>query len=475
VDEARTAKERLSVSSVVEIRIDDPVEFAYDLGRSEFEDLVSDVCESLEQLYFDVLQDAGIDRSRVDSVELLGGSGRIPIIQDAILRVSGIARLNRTMNSDEAVALGAAYIGAVQSADFVAAKRVKFDPYCNTNVSIVHNGNLTELFRPTNYVSDSISYQFKVRENGNISIVAGSPAMRLIDFEVVIPETARGNVTVSIDFGFDEYTLPGLYNVRLNRLTAQNVTFHPPPWALNKMMFNRSVSFLKRMDVVAGERRETQKALNDFEGFLYETQKKLDDDETIRKVTTVEELRQLKQITSDSLFWLLNKTHRMPLTVRIIADKAKQVNQTIQDVYFKAKELPKRGAAFAALWEKIEECQKALNVTWPETRPWMPEKKRKTMQCAIDHAIKYYHIYRQQQGNRSDTEMPGVTAHDVEMQTYYLEMTYNHTLRTTKNLPTPKPVMTPNPYYKVYNSPADLEADLERNREREIFGDRAVD
>jgi hypothetical protein len=70
--------------------------------------------------------------------------------------------------------------------------------------------------------------------------------------------------------------------------------------------------------------------------------------------------------------------------------------------------------------------------------------------------------------------MPGVRAHDVKMQTYYLEMTYNHTLKTTKNPPTPKPPKTPNPYYKVYNSPADLEADLERNREREIFGDREV-
>jgi molecular chaperone DnaK (HSP70) len=475
VAEARAAKERLSVNSAAEVRIDDLVEFGYDLGRSEFEELLGDACDGIEKLYAQVLTNAGISRERVDSVELLGGSGRIPVIQEVILRVSGVARLNRTMNSDEAVALGAAYIGATQSADFVAPKKVRLDPLCNTNVSIIHHGNRTELFNETNYMSDSTTYQFKVRDNGNVSILAGSPPVNLIDFEVVVPETARDNVTVSIDFGFDEYTLPGIYNVRLNRLTAQNVTFHSPSWALNKMMFNRSVSFLKRMDVVLGERRETEKAFNDFESFLYDTQKRLEHDDAVHKVTTPDELARLTQITNENLFWLLNKTHKMPLTARIITDKAKQMNKTIQDVYLKAKELPKREPAFAALWAKIEECQTALDVTWPVTRPWMPEKKRKTMQSAIDHAIKYYHIYREQQGNRSETEMPGVRARDVKMQTYYLEMTYNHTLKTTKHPPTPKPAKTPNPYYKVYNSAAEFEADLERNREREIFGERPLD
>ena len=92
------------------------------------------------------------------------------------------------------------------------------------------------------------------------------------------------------------------------------------------------------------------------------------------------------------------------------------------------------------------------------------------MQSAIDHAINYYHIYRNQQGNRTEKDPPGVLAHDIDMQTYYLEMTYNFTLKTTKNPPTPKPPKTPNPYVKTYASIDEYERDVEKQRERDIFG-----
>jgi hypothetical protein len=224
------------------------------------------------------------------------------------------------------------------------------------------------------------------------------------------------------------------------------------------------------MDVIAEERAETQRTFDQFEGFLYDVKTRFESDESIFKVTTEEELAGLRQLVADNLFWLLNKTHKMPLTSRIIADKAKQVNETVKKVFFKARQLPKREPAFQELWAKIEECQKSLNETWPVTRPWMPEKKRNSMQQAIDHAIKYYHIYREQQGNRSNTEIPGVRAKQVRLQTYYLEMTYNHTLRTTKNPPTPKPAKTKSPYYKVYNNRAELEADMQKGYEKDLFG-----
>jgi molecular chaperone DnaK (HSP70) len=114
------------------------------------------------------------ERVQVDAVELLGGTGRIPIIQEVVLRVSGIGKLNRTMNSDEAVALGAAYIGAAQSADFITTKRVKFDPFCDTNVSLMHNGVVTSLFNQSDHISDSTPYQFKSCDNGHSTLAADS-------------------------------------------------------------------------------------------------------------------------------------------------------------------------------------------------------------------------------------------------------------------------------------------------------------
>jgi hypothetical protein len=379
------------------------------------------------------------------------------------------------MNSDEAVALGAAYVGVSRSNEMATARQVRMDPLCNADIRLLHGAKIVSIFNRTNHLGDSFPYRFKGWQNENISILADEPPTEIVKFQVVLPETASPNVTIAVDFGFDELALPGIYNVRLNRMEAQNVTFHPAKWALSKQLFNRSANFIKRMDVITGERRETQKAFNDFESFLYDTKQRLEFDDLIHTVTTPEELANLRNLTQENLDWLLNRTHKMPLTCRIIQDRAKQVNKTIQDVYFKAKELPKREPAFKELWNKIEECKKALNETWPITRPWMAEKRRNTMQSAIEHALKYYWIYREQQGNRSNVEMPGVRAHDVKMQTYYLELTYNHTLRITENPPTPKPPKTQSPYYKVYTGPEDFEADLQRSRERELFGDRTPD
>ncbi|OHT04038.1 dnaK protein [Tritrichomonas foetus] len=502
LDESREIKERLSLHTSVDVKIEDILiekhhsieensqirtedlesrdmsgniekieqTFECTIERNELDNLIADFNDTLSQAYIKLVDDANLLRDDIDSVELIGGSTRVPYIQDILLEVSGIGKLNRTMNSDEAIALGAGYIGASKSAEFVTTKKVKIDPFCNTNIHLVHNGKRVDLFNKTNRLDDSNFYEYKSCDNSEISIMADNPPTEVIKFKVNLPKTAQGNVTIHVDFGFDEFTLPGIFNINLNKRSTRDIEFISPKWSMTKSNYNRSVAFIKRMDDVTEERRQTQVAYSDFERYLYQAKDRLAKETAIHQVTTKAERINLSVAIQKDLKWLINGTHKMPLTARIIKSRMQLLQKKMEDVELKASELPKREPAFQALLSKIQEVCKALNETWPIERPWMPEKAINDMKTAVDHAQNYYHIYREQQGNRTDTEMPGVLAADIERQTYYLEMSYNFTLRTTKNPPTPKPPKTPNPYVKTYSTVEEFERDAEKQRERDLFG-----
>ena len=476
IDEARKVKERLSLHTSVDVKFDVPYFdkiFEYTITRDQFENLISEFNETLSQAYLKLIENANIIQSEIDSIEIIGGSTRIPFIQNILLEASGVGRLNRTMNSDEAIALGAGYIGAANSADFLATKKVKISTFCNMDVFLRHNEQIIQLFNKTDRIDDTNSYEFKSYQNAYISILTGSKEINMeeiVKFIVKIPPETNENATIHVDFGFDEFLLPGIFNIMIDQQSSREIEFINPIWSMTKLDFNRSISFIKKMDDVSEERRETQVAFSDFESYLYTSKNKILNTEVIQKVTTEDERQKLIEEIDKNINWLLNDTHKMSLTSRIIRSRMETLKKKIDDVELKASELPKREPAFKRLMEKIKQCQKALNETWVIERPWMPEKARNTMQSAIDHAINYYHIYRDQQGNRTEKEIPGVLAHDIDMQTYYLEMTYNFTLRTTKNPPTPKPPKTPNPYVKTYSSIDEYERDAEKQRERDLFG-----
>lgn len=476
LDEARKIKERLSLHSTVDVKIEDAFmdkTFECTITREQFEKLISDFNETLSHAYIKLIDEANLFRSDIDSIEIIGGSTRIPYIQDILLQVSGIGRLNRTMNSDEAIALGAGYVGASNSADFLAVKKVKISSFCNFNVFLLHNQKIIKLFDKNDRIDDTNSYEFGSLDNTYISLLTGEDEINceeITKFRVKLPSDSLENMTIHVDFGFDEYLLPGIFNIMIDKQPTREIEFINPDWSLTKLNFNRSISFIKKMDDVTLERQETQIAFSDFESYLYASKNRIEKEEIYQKVTNDNERKNILSEIDKNFHWLLNETHKMPLTSRIIRSRMNDLKKKIDEIDLRASELPKREPAFQRLMEKINECKKALNETWPIERPWMPAKARNTMQSAIDHAINYYYIYRNQQGNRTEKEAPGVLAHDIEMQTYYLEMTYNFTLKTTKNPPTPKPPKTPNPYVKTYASIDEYERDVERQRERDIFG-----
>lgn len=116
---AEKAKIELSSSSSTEINLPYimpvdgvPKHLVRTLQRSKFEQLISDIVEKTIAPCRSALKNAGLSTSDIDEVILVGGSTRIPIIQDAVKKFFG-KDASKGVNPDEVVAIGAAIQGGV--------------------------------------------------------------------------------------------------------------------------------------------------------------------------------------------------------------------------------------------------------------------------------------------------------------------------------------------------------------------------
>jgi len=122
-DAAETAKKELSSATETEINLpfitadaSGPKHLIVKITRAKFEALISDLVASTIKTVQGVLQDAGLSTSDINEIVMVGGSTRIPLVQEEMKKFFG-KELNKSVNPDEVVALGAAIQGGVLAGD----------------------------------------------------------------------------------------------------------------------------------------------------------------------------------------------------------------------------------------------------------------------------------------------------------------------------------------------------------------------
>lgn len=93
-----------------------PLNVEEELTRAEFEKMTNDLVEKTRKPIEDALKEAGLTKNDIHEVLLVGGSTRIPAVQQLVESLTG-KKPNRTINPDEVVALGAAVQGGVLAGD----------------------------------------------------------------------------------------------------------------------------------------------------------------------------------------------------------------------------------------------------------------------------------------------------------------------------------------------------------------------
>ncbi len=120
---AENAKKELSSAVETEINLPfitadatGPKHLVKKLTRAKFESIIGDLADKTKNKIVEVLKQSGLDKSAIDEVVMVGGSTRVPKIQEMVKEYFG-KELNKTVNPDEVVAVGAAIQGGVLKGD----------------------------------------------------------------------------------------------------------------------------------------------------------------------------------------------------------------------------------------------------------------------------------------------------------------------------------------------------------------------
>lgn len=122
-DAAESAKKELSSSTETEINLpfitadaSGPKHLVKKITRAKFESLISDLVASTIKTIAGVIKDAGVKKEDISEIVMVGGSTRVPLVQEEVKKFFG-KDLNKSVNPDEVVALGAAIQGGVLAGD----------------------------------------------------------------------------------------------------------------------------------------------------------------------------------------------------------------------------------------------------------------------------------------------------------------------------------------------------------------------
>ena len=286
---AEKAKKELSSAVSTNINLpfitataEGPKHFDMDLSRSKFEELISDLVEKTAIPVQNAMRDAGLNNSDLSMVLLVGGSTRIPCVQEKVKQLTG-KEPSKTLNPDECVALGASIQGGTLSGDKDAGTDILLLDVTPLTLSIETMGGIaTPLIERNTTIPTRKSQVFSTAADNqpavDINVLQGARKFArdnksLGQFRLDgIPPAMRGVPQIEVTFAIDANGIVNVSAKDLGTGKEQHITITAGS-NMSDEEIERAVKEAAQYEAEDRKRKEAVEARNEADSIVFQTEK----------------------------------------------------------------------------------------------------------------------------------------------------------------------------------------------------------
>ena len=319
---AEKAKKELSSATQTNINLpfismnaSGPLHFDMNLTRAKFDELTHDLVEKTAIPVQNALKDAGLTASDLGKVLLVGGSTRIPAVQDKVKQLTG-HEPNKSLNPDECVALGASIQGGKLAGDAGAGEILLLD-VTPLSLSIETMGGVaTRLIERNTTIPTRKSQIFSTAADNqtavDINVVQGERQFAkdnksLGQFRLDgIPPARRGMPQIEVTFDIDANGIVNVSAKDLGTGKEQHITITAGS-NMSDEDIDKAVKEAAEYEAQDKKRKEAIDTRNDADSFVFQTEKalgevgdKISADEKASLESDLQALKDLLEKTKDN-------------------------------------------------------------------------------------------------------------------------------------------------------------------------------